>query len=670
MATAFHDTFDRADGPPGDAWVVITGTWAILGNALKNVGAAEIRPDRDPEGADATQRFLVTTPIAFSKILYAYFRRNANGSEKVTVSFTLAATTISITISETVNNVLTNLATRTAAYAYGANVDLQCAVIGTRAIAWVDGYEWLLCRTVNITAQGHNSFNIPASTYIEEYWFFDYQPGTLGITITSGPDGNGDYVLDLTNGGEDWTAGTPGTPTFTAISGTVVSQVVHDTDTATVVWHPADIAGEDAIVDPLNDHLYAFGISFPPGIGGTGGGTGLTPTQSAALDALAAGFTAIDSGPNNTVDMWIQIGAIVLALRSSYTGGDQTLIGDIADNVAGTGANSIHALEVWSDAILTLLNATTDSGNWTLQYVWGQVKGDDNRDLTQIYDLLAALGEPTGGDLTTIINLLWEIRTVAHSYTLGSVIEAIAALPDPSDSLATIINILWEIRTVANSYTLADVIDAIAAIGSPDLSAVLDAIAAVRGSGNPDLAAVLSAIALIPTSTYGTQLTAIQDAVNAIPTNPITSLQTVLDAISLLSTALGDDLALVLAAIQALTPATPIATPPVWPGLAKATLGTPVSLATGVTITEAMDGVIVTVTGAPTKQGYFTFDDARSWRNIGALSFYTDTGAQEYPQSLGFESAIYCPKVMLRAAGVKVRCASGVTGTVTPWTIS
>jgi len=109
--------------------------------------------------------------------------------------------------------------------------------------------------------------------------------------------------------------------------------------------------------------------------------------------------------------------------------------------------------------------------------------------------------------------------------------------------------------------------------------------------------------------------------------------------------------------------------PPLWPGLAAVNLGTPVSLDTGVTIAELMDGVIVTITDQPSRLVFFTFDDANSYRNLGALSFFSDNGDQEPFQPLGFTSAIYCAKTMKRAAGVKLRTSGGVSGTVTPWTI-
>ena len=107
--------------------------------------------------------------------------------------------------------------------------------------------------------------------------------------------------------------------------------------------------------------------------------------------------------------------------------------------------------------------------------------------------------------------------------------------------------------------------------------------------------------------------------------------------------------------------------PPVWPGVLNVTLGTPVSISTGFTVSETMDGVIVSITGVPTRANFFDFDGSPSYRNLGALSFFTDDNEQEQAQGLGFESQIYTPHTMFQAAGVKIRTVGGVTGTVTPW---
>jgi hypothetical protein len=109
---------------------------------------------------------------------------------------------------------------------------------------------------------------------------------------------------------------------------------------------------------------------------------------------------------------------------------------------------------------------------------------------------------------------------------------------------------------------------------------------------------------------------------------------------------------------------------PVWPGLAKVTLGTPVTITTAFTIAVPLHGVIVTLTAEPSKASFFSFDGINSYRNLGQLSFTSDDGQQEHSQPLGFTSEIYTPRVLAKAAGVKVYTVGGVAGTVTPWVIA
>jgi hypothetical protein len=108
-------------------------------------------------------------------------------------------------------------------------------------------------------------------------------------------------------------------------------------------------------------------------------------------------------------------------------------------------------------------------------------------------------------------------------------------------------------------------------------------------------------------------------------------------------------------------------TPPIWPGIANATLGSTTALSMGLTVTEPMDGVIIELTSVPTVRGFYMYDDLKAYVNVGALAFVDDNGQAENYQALSFEEAIYTPKSMLQAAAVKVRAGSGVTGTITPW---
>jgi len=104
--------------------------------------------------------------------------------------------------------------------------------------------------------------------------------------------------------------------------------------------------------------------------------------------------------------------------------------------------------------------------------------------------------------------------------------------------------------------------------------------------------------------------------------------------------------------------------------LGKATFLTPHALLDQLTITAPMDGISIAIASAPTRLSFFQFDDLRSYRNLGAISFFSDNGDQEPAQTMGFDEAIYTPRTMVRAGGVKIRVTGGVVGTIFPWTIN
>lgn len=109
---------------------------------------------------------------------------------------------------------------------------------------------------------------------------------------------------------------------------------------------------------------------------------------------------------------------------------------------------------------------------------------------------------------------------------------------------------------------------------------------------------------------------------------------------------------------------------PNWPGLAKVTLGTPVAITPGLTITTPMDGVIVTITSVTANKPSLAYGSELAYKFIGGLSFVSDNGQVEPFQQLAFTNALYCPREMTRAASVVLRADASVVGTVTPWVIA
>lgn len=109
--------------------------------------------------------------------------------------------------------------------------------------------------------------------------------------------------------------------------------------------------------------------------------------------------------------------------------------------------------------------------------------------------------------------------------------------------------------------------------------------------------------------------------------------------------------------------------PPVWPGVANVTLGTPVAFTGSITVTEAMHGVIVTVTTPPQKLSQIVIGDRPYDYRVGEITFESDNGEVEPFQYMGFRSGVFTPRFMAEAAAVHLRVLGGAEGTVTPWTI-
>lgn len=110
--------------------------------------------------------------------------------------------------------------------------------------------------------------------------------------------------------------------------------------------------------------------------------------------------------------------------------------------------------------------------------------------------------------------------------------------------------------------------------------------------------------------------------------------------------------------------------PPVWPGASGVTLGTTVALTSQLYLVDEMDGVIVAITTPPNRTGLYSVGGAPLDYGQGRIAFETDSGDLEPWQYLGFRTAIYTPKSMAHASGVRFQCLAGAAGTVTPWTVT
>jgi hypothetical protein len=109
--------------------------------------------------------------------------------------------------------------------------------------------------------------------------------------------------------------------------------------------------------------------------------------------------------------------------------------------------------------------------------------------------------------------------------------------------------------------------------------------------------------------------------------------------------------------------------PPIWPGLASVVLGTPVALDQGVEVVGPLDGVLLDITDMERLIPYQTMGPYQTYRNLGRFAFYNDDGWQEDWQGVPSLHCQLLPRQMKRAGGLWLAFYTGVTGSVTPFTI-
>jgi len=111
-------------------------------------------------------------------------------------------------------------------------------------------------------------------------------------------------------------------------------------------------------------------------------------------------------------------------------------------------------------------------------------------------------------------------------------------------------------------------------------------------------------------------------------------------------------------------------TPPIWPGIPGAVLGTPVAIAADMSIAGPLDGVLVHITAVPPGTGDYSTGTAHHYRHPGWLMFVSDNGDFDAFQWVDWSDGVLTPQLMASAASVSLKFRVGVTGTVTPWSLA
>jgi hypothetical protein len=536
----------------------------------------------------------------------------------------------------------------------GTSFRLRATQVTTGCQAYVN--DDLVCSRVDNWYRTSTRFGFLLPSAASTVLAFDSDDTpTVSMEVTPDPlwVGGGPVSCTATLTGAIWTPGVPGSSTVTVDHGSISDQYTPDAAHILFTYTPAEYVGvvrftesEHGLFDDVN------GTVVPQeGQGGvecrlTADGASMVNTTAAhtAGDLVTSDAVVglgIGGAPNLTfinaiADLWYAEFRTNINPPSGYVGDDVLsklwlIINGGWDPAVGPWPepNGATIKQDTQGTVASLLELRGELG-YTLAEVIAAVKGLDNRSVTQVYDLLEALPVDDNQNVLDMLTLMWGADT---------------------PTLTQIATLISDISTIAG-YDLSDVLTAVA---NQDVHGhteqVLAAIAALRGAGGHTVSEVYDLVDVVNTAVQE-----VKTSLQEIRAPGHYTFQDVLDAIA------------------AIPPGGDAGTPgaPVWPGIAGVTIGPQWPLSTGLTLAGPMDGVVIQITAvAPKFNGHFyTYDDVRAYRNIGALAFVSDRGDVETYQALSFQNAIYTPRTMTRASAVKLMCPAGTAGSIRAWTIN
>lgn len=652
MAT-FYDNFDRANGAPGGNWVNVVSSATISGGYLTGSGST----------------YCYNTTVDESLRHHAIGHFGNNGS-------TAAAAGVIVKMSQSsANGYLAYIGYSAPNYYFlirrgtlQSGSDIASAALGTSIpsyykieIVYDDGV---------MTATLDNSTTITANdlTYAGGVYMGIEMPGNTARvadftaiggstpTFDVSPETIGNYGdttdLTLTGGNTAWSAGTPGTPTFTCNHGTITSQSVSSSTAASCTYDPGNYLGTVTFTDPSTGATATIVVSSDPGTVTPPSVTGLTEYAIAMLNNTAGESlveyltkpnTPVEVDAESTIELVTVLGRIGLTTGAKVTPTgvpDAGLLSTLwillngrYDPVEGPfGTPAFTTTDAGLAAIKDDLDALMGLSEWTLP------------------DLLTTLGGDPLASHSDIMTAIAGIGTGSNQDVLDQLAIYFGANPPTIEQLGTMVS---NLATVAG-YDLGDILDAIATIPTnpvTSLTPVLDKLDLIQPSSSYTLSSLASQSTTIAgtTSAVDASLTALRTAEALTLGDVMLAINALADLISALNTSRGA---------------------PVWPGADGVTLGTPVALSAQLSIETAMDGCIIAITGVDPGTAKYTYGGVPAYRNVGALCFMTDQGDLEEWQLLGREAAIYTPNRMARAGGLRLFSSHGLTGTVTPWSIT
>jgi hypothetical protein len=536
---------------------------------------------------------------------------------------------------------------------------------------------------------------------IDRWWFdsigiYDAVAGGLTLAPATVAPASVDNVITVYGTGVIWEEGMPGAPTFTAVSGVITSQTILGAQSAQIIYDAPTTAGVDLITDSvsgLSAFLAVTSSPIPPLVPGTDP-FGLYHILQALSNAL---ITLLNQAVNGLLDDeeltesesvlgWVRrIGVppvgdtlsslLVAILRQLDTASQDP---DSARQVLdGIRSGVIETIEE--------LLALTSSGSYTLSDILDAIAEVPGGGLTQ--EALDAAVAAIMGDPATATSSVYAIVSgmrTGSSWTLGDIITLLGGME--GDSIRVLMAALLEAveaggggltqddldaavatlegassRTITDAYNRAS--DAKSAADASTTAVGLVAIALALGIGQLD-AAILASTAATE-ATIAAAVVEVNGAIAALGEGIALALNGLSNAVGDVGDAVDeandklDDLLLAIAAIHP--------TAPVWPGIAHATLLTPVAVAADMHIDVPMDGCLLNLTVIPNRNVYWTVDGLVNVERAGFLVFLSDRGDADERQAVAWSSGVYTPKRLLTCGGVVLHLTGLASGTLTPW---
>jgi hypothetical protein len=678
----FSDDFNRADGPIGNGWSADGLNPRIASQRV--IASGNSRVWRVPWAWSAKQRARILTGPTGSTEAFAQPAVRFDGTSKSCYTYLMGktSTTMSHTIVKWTGNNQTNLGSTTEANHDGPTYTLELVYDAGVLKAYCDG---VLKLTVNDNAwDAYTAFGFrnSALTWTDDFYGDDV-PALTGFAVSPNLLDDGTYPapVEFIGTGTAWTPGTPGAPTFTVDKGSISDQSIDSGTHGTGTYTPPTSEDTATFTDPSTNDTAQVALT-----------TGFAVESGGSCPWTAEQVGVEDPGESVFGDLRLLKLGVAVGNALSVPNDVLDLIETVTNRIglAETLYNLIHdheGLYTWQDVMQSLENinqslliqALTDLG--VIDTNVAAIRGEESLTLRGTINRLAGVPNLSHQDLDQRFLDL----TNNGLYSLLSVLQWIDAVRGASNVDLTMIYSLLSSIAPPDLSPITDYLDWLTSFHSLNLSslnALLLGIQNVTNNTHDDLQIDYNDLAARNTNDRiqsDAQFDHLHGDLLSDYTSLYNRLNEVLSALSIEHSALHVHLHELLGKVDTLqNDVTYIKNhlgqetlaAPVWPGLAQVTIGNQSPLGTGVTLDGPMHGVIINVTDPGNRQPPFQFAGDKSHQRIGAITFQSDNGDNEFPQLLGFEHAIYTPKSMRIAQRAKLRCPADVIGTVTAWRLT